>query len=135
VRQRLRLGKLVPELLDAYRVGDIDLEIVTAFTLGADHQAQRVVWAQLKDHSYISPHAVRRLLTESAMPLDCDLGPFVGAESYEAAGGRTTRDLFSGDADGFMDDAALVRRLALEKRPGMAEEAGVIDAMFIALFQ
>jgi ParB family chromosome partitioning protein len=82
VRQRLRLGKLAPELLDAYRAGEIDLEAVTAFTLGADHAAQRAVWAQLKDHSYISPHSVRRLLTQSAVPLDSDLGLFVGAAAY-----------------------------------------------------
>ena len=31
VRQRLRLGKLAPELLDAFRAGDIGLEAVTAF--------------------------------------------------------------------------------------------------------
>jgi ParB family chromosome partitioning protein len=122
VRQRLRLGKLAPELLDAYRAGDIDLETVTAFTLGADHEAQRTVWAQLKDHSYISPHSVRRLLTESAVPLDSDLGMFVGAAAYEAAGGTITRDLFSGDDDGFLDDAALVRRLALEKLDAKAAE-------------
>jgi ParB family chromosome partitioning protein len=122
VRQRLRLGKLAPELLDAYRAGDIDLDTVTAFTLGADHAAQRAVWAQLKDHSYISPHTVRRLLTEGAVPLDSDLGMFVGAESYEAAGGRITRDLFSGDEDGFLDDAALVRRLALQKLEARAAE-------------
>jgi ParB family transcriptional regulator, chromosome partitioning protein len=36
VKQRLRLGKLVPELLDAYRAGDIGLDAVTAFTLGAE---------------------------------------------------------------------------------------------------
>ena len=57
----------------------------------------------------------RRLLTGSAVPLDSDLGLFVGIEAYEAAGGRVTRDLFSGDDDGFMDDAALVNRLAIEK--------------------
>jgi hypothetical protein len=33
VRQRLRLGKLAPELLDAFRAGDIGLDVVTAFTL------------------------------------------------------------------------------------------------------
>jgi ParB family transcriptional regulator, chromosome partitioning protein len=122
VRQRLRLGKLAPELLDAYRAGAINLEAVTAFTLGADHAAQLAVWNQLKDHSYVSPHTIRRLLTESAIPLDSDLGMFVGAETYEAAGGPITRDLFSGDDDGFMDDAALVRRLALEKLEAKAAE-------------
>ena len=122
VRQRLRLGKLAPELLDAYRAGEISLDTVTAFTLGADHAAQLAVWNQVKDHTYIQPYAVKRLLTESAVPLDSDLGMFVGAAAYEAAGGRITRDLFSGDEDGFMDDAALVRRLAIAKLEAKAAE-------------
>jgi ParB family chromosome partitioning protein len=122
VRQRLRLGKLAPELLDAYRAGKISLETVTAFTLGPDHAAQLGVWQQLKDHSYIQPFTVKRLLTEAAVPLDSDLGLFVGAEAYEAAGGTITRDLFSGHQDGFLDDAALVRRLAIEKLEKKAAE-------------
>jgi ParB family transcriptional regulator, chromosome partitioning protein len=122
VKQRLRLGKLAPELLDAYRAGTINLEAVTAFTLGADPAAQLSVWAQVKDHSYVSAHAIRRLLTESAVALDSDLGMFVGPAAYEAAGGHITRDLFSGDDDGFMDDAALVRRLAAEKLEAKAAE-------------
>jgi hypothetical protein len=77
---------------------------------------------QIKDNSYIQSYTVRRLLTESAVALDCDLGLFVGAEAYEAAGGTITRDLFSGDDDGFMDDAALVRRLAIEKLEAKAAE-------------
>jgi ParB family chromosome partitioning protein len=124
VRQRLRLGKLAPELLGAYRNGDISLDVVTAFTLGADHQAQLAVWHQLKDNSYIPPYTVRRLLTQTAIPLDSDLGRFVGSTAYEAAGGTVTRDLFSGDDEGFMDDAALVRRLALEKLEQKAAELG-----------
>jgi ParB family chromosome partitioning protein len=122
VRQRLRLGKLAPELLDAYRNGDISLDVVTAFTLGADHAAQLAVWHQLNDHSYIPPYTVRRLLTQTAIPLDSDLGLFVGSVAYEAAGGTVTRDLFSGDDEGFMDDAALVRRLAIEKLEQKAAE-------------
>ena len=122
VRQRLRLGKLAPELLAAYRAGDISLDTVTAFTLGADHAAQLAVWNQLKANSYIQPYTVKRLLTESAVPLDSDLGTFVGAEAYEAAGGHVTRDLFTGDEDGFMDEAALVHRLAIEKLETKATE-------------
>jgi ParB family transcriptional regulator, chromosome partitioning protein len=143
VRQRLRLGKLAPELLDAYRAGGIGLEAVTAFTLGADHCAQRAVWDQLKDQSYIAPYTVRRLLTQSAVPLDSDLGRFVGAGTFEAAGGTITRDLFSGDDDGFMDDAALVRRLAIEKleakaaelRPHWAWTRAVLDLEYGELMQ
>jgi len=65
---------------------------------------------------------VKRLLTQSAVAADSDLGVFVGIAAYEAAGGTVTRDLFSGDEDGFMDDAALVRRLALEKLEQKAAE-------------
>jgi ParB family chromosome partitioning protein len=86
VKQRLRLGKLAPELLDAYRNGDISLDTVTAFTLGADHAAQLAVWNQLKSNSYIQAYMVKRPLTERAALLDSDLGKFVGAEAYEAAG-------------------------------------------------
>ncbi len=80
------------------------------------------MWHQLKDHSYIPPYTVRRLLTQTAIPLDSDLGLFVGSAAYEAAGGAVTRDLFSGDDEGFMDDAALVRRLAIEKLEQKAAE-------------
>ena len=122
VRQRLRLGKLAPELLDEFRAGEISLEVMTAFTLGADHAAQLAVWRQLKDQSYIQPYTVKRLLTQSAVAVDSDLGTFVGIAAYEAAGGTVTRDLFTGDEDGFMDDAALVRRLAIEKLEAKAAE-------------
>jgi ParB family chromosome partitioning protein len=116
VRQRLRLGKLAPEVLDAFRAGDLNLDTATAFTLGADHAAQLAVWNQLKSNSYISAHRVRHLLTEAAIALDSDLGMFVGAEPYRAAGGTITQDLFSADDEGFMDDAALARRLAQPPR-------------------
>jgi ParB family chromosome partitioning protein len=143
VKQRLRLGKLVPELLDAYRAGDINLDIVTAFTLGGDHAAQLAVWNQIKDNSYIQAYTVKRLLTESAVALDSDLGMFVGAAAYEAAGGRITRDLFSGDEDGFMDDAALVHRLAIGKleaktaelRPQWAWTKAMLDPEYSFLAQ
>src|SRR5207244_12073462 len=92
VRQRLRLGKLAPELLDEFRAGNISLEVVTAFTLGADHAAQRAVWRQVKDNTYIQPYTVRRLLTETAIALDSDLGMFVGSDAYPAAGVTITRD-------------------------------------------
>ncbi len=122
VKQRLKLGNVAPELLDEFRAGKLSLEVMTAFTLGADHAAQLAVWQQVKGQSYIQPYTVRRLLTEGAVPLDSHLGAFVGSAAYEAAGGMVTRDLFSGDEDGFMDDAALVRRLALEKLEQKAEE-------------
>ena len=122
VKQRLRLGNLAPELLDAYRAGDINLDAVTAFTLGANHERQLAVWNQIKDQSWISPLTVKRLLTEQAIALNSNLGRFIGSEAYEAAGGTIMTDLFSGDDDGFMDNTALVHRLAIEKLGAKAEE-------------
>ena len=48
VKQRLRLGKVAPELLDEFRAGKLSLEVMTAFTLGADHAdtARRVASGQ-----------------------------------------------------------------------------------------
>jgi ParB family transcriptional regulator, chromosome partitioning protein len=117
--------------------------VVTAFTLGIDHAAQLAVWRQVKDNSYIQPYTVRRLLTETAVPLDSQLGSFVGAEAYKAAGGKVTRDLFSADEDGFLDDAALVRRLAIEKleqkaaelRPVWAWTKAVLDPEYGSIAQ
>ena len=123
VKQRLRLGKVAPELLDEFRAGKLSLEVMTAFTLGADHATQLAMWRQVRSQSYIQPYTVRRLLTEGAAPLGSRLGEFVGIAAYEAAaGGAVTRDLFSGDEYGFLDDAALVRRLALEKLEEKARE-------------
>jgi ParB family transcriptional regulator, chromosome partitioning protein len=71
----------------------------------------------------VGPYLVKRLVTQSAVPLDSDLGQFVGAVAYAAAGGRIhARFLFSCDEDGFLDDAALVRRLALAKLEVKAAE-------------
>ena len=122
VRQRLRLGKVASEILDQYRAEEISLDIVMAFTLGADQDAQRAVWRQVKDQPYLAAHTVRRLLTESAVSVNSRLGAFVGIDAYEAAGGSVTRDLFSDRDEGYMDDAGLVHRLAMAKLEAKAEE-------------
>ncbi len=59
---------------------------------------------------------MRRLLTQGAISVDSRLGRFVGLAAYEAAGGTVRCDLFSLREDGFMDDAALIRRLAIGTR-------------------
>jgi ParB family chromosome partitioning protein len=122
VKQRLRLGKVAPELLDEFRAGTVTLEVMTAFTLGVDHETQLAVWRQVKTQPYVTAHAVRRLLTQGAVSVDSRLGAFVDVAAYEAAGGTLRRDLFSTRDEGFMDDAALVRRLAIEKLEAKGQE-------------
>jgi ParB family chromosome partitioning protein len=124
VRQRLRLGKVAPELLDAFRAGAFSFDALIAFTIAADHAAQRAAWRQLTErHSCnITACEVRRHLTGHAVPLHSPIATFVGVAAYEAAGGTIMRDPFGRDDDGFLRDAALVRRLTIEKLEAKAEE-------------
>jgi ParB family chromosome partitioning protein len=67
VKQRLRLGKVAPELLDEFRAGTVTLEVMTAFTLGVDHETQLAVWRQVRTQPYVTAHAVRCQTAEAPL--------------------------------------------------------------------
>src|SRR3546814_19305602 len=101
----------------------MDLETLTAFTLADSQKRQLAVWKRVRNEHYgVSPHTVRRLLTEKSIAAGSRLGRFVGVEAYEQAGGRVTRHLFSERADGYTDDVKLVHKLALHKLKAKAKE-------------
>ena len=52
VEQRLRLGNAAPELLDAYRAEQFDLETLMAFAVTTDHDRQRTVWERVSSQGY-----------------------------------------------------------------------------------
>ena len=125
VEQRLRLGNAAPELLDAYRAGEMGLQCLQAFCVTADAELQRAVWEELKAQHYgPSVWQIRRLLTEGRMPATSSIAKYVGAAAYEAAGGALTRDLFAEEDERgtWFDDPALLRKLALERLETAAEE-------------
>ncbi len=118
VEQRLRLGNVAPDLLDAYRAGEIDLEVLKAFSVTPDHERQMAAWEQIAGQGYRpSAWQVKRLLTEERIPGTSAVARFVGTQAYEAAGGKVLRDLFSRDDDSavWFDDPALLNNLAMEK--------------------
>jgi len=118
VEQRLRLGNAAPELLDAYRADDIDLETLKAFAVTTDHHRQMAVWEQVANQSYRpTPWEVKRLLTEERIPANSAMARFVGVDAYEAAGGPVLRDLFAAeDQSGiWLEDPVLLQKLAMEK--------------------
>ena len=121
VRQRLRLGRVAPEIRETYRADDITLDTLTAFAVTEDHGQQLAVWEQVKD-DYINTYQVRRLLTDEKIAATSKFVRFIGQDAYDAAGGTSTRDLFS-EAEGtiYLDDRALVLRLAQEKLSAAAE--------------
>jgi ParB family chromosome partitioning protein len=118
VLQRLKLGRLAPEILKDYRTEKLNLDALMAYTLTDDHNAQRKVYKAQKCHHY--PYAIKRLLTENKAEADGKLAKFVGLTAYEKAGGKITSDLFGEDK--YLDDDALLQRLANEKLAAQAEK-------------
>ena len=125
VEQRLRLGNAAPELLDAYRADEIDLEVLKAFSVTADRERQMAVWEQVAAQGYRpSAWQVKRLLTEERVPGASAIARFVGVEAYEAAGGPVMRDLFARDDESgvWFEDPVLLEKLATQKLQAAADE-------------
>ena len=125
VEQRLRLGNAAPEILDAYRAGEIDLETLKAFAVTVDQTRQMAVWEQVKDQGYRpSGWQVKRMLTQDRVPAASAIATFVGIEAYEAAGGAVDRDLFA-DQDEWgiwFEDSDLLNKLAMDRLQVAADE-------------
>ena len=125
VEQRLRLGNAAPELLDAYRADEIDLEVLKAFAVTTDRERQMVVWEQVAAQGYRpSAWQVKRLLTEERIPGASAVARFVGVDAYEAAGGQVLRDLFAHDDETgvWFEDPVLLEKLATDKLQAAADE-------------
>ncbi len=125
VEQRLRLGNAAPELLDAYRADEIDLEVLKAFAVTADRERQMAAWEHVSGQGYRpSAWQVKRLLTEERVPGGTAIARFVGVEAYEAAGGAVMRDLFARDDESgvWFEDPVLLEKLATQKLQAAADE-------------
>jgi ParB family transcriptional regulator, chromosome partitioning protein len=120
VDQRLALAALSPKLKAAYRKGDLSLDAARAFCIEPDPVRQEAVYKMLGKPV---THAgnVRAHLTHGRMRGTDRLARFVGLDSYEAAGGSLTRDLFL-DSEIYVDDPALLSRLANEKLEAFRED-------------
>lgn len=112
VRQRLKLAKVAPGLLDAYRAGEMDLEALEAFTLTNDHGTQLRVWADAVLYPWQRKAIeIRGKLTGKEVNASTDRrARLVGIGAYENAGGKTRTDLFGGDV--YMDNPTLLHELA-----------------------
>lgn len=113
VEQRLALARLSPKIRTGYRKGDLTLDVARAFCLASDHATQERVYAHFAK-PLTQAHVVRHALSQGRIAASDRMALFVGVERYEAAGGRLVRDLFE-DGVAFLEDGALVQRLAHEK--------------------
>lgn len=83
------------------------------------------MWEALSCSYNKEPYTIRRILTEGAAKANDKRAVFVGVEAYEAAGGVILRDLFQHDHGAWLQDVALLDRLAREK---LAETADALRA-------
>jgi ParB family chromosome partitioning protein len=121
VRQRLKLVAVSPKLLDLYAADEMTLEQLMAFTVTDDQARQEEVWKNLAGSYNKEPYYIRRQLTETAIRASDKRARFVGVAGYEAAGGIVMRDLFEQDNGGWLQDSALLDRLAIAKLASEAE--------------
>ncbi len=120
VRQRLRLASVSPRLIALYRQEDLGLDQLMAFAVCDDHERQESVRQQLSYNR--SASFIRQALTAAKVSAGDRRAVLVGVEAYEAAGGRVTRDLFTEDRGGWLDDVALLDQLALQQLRALADE-------------
>jgi len=121
VKQRLKLAAVSPKLLDLYAEDAMTLEQLMAFTVATDHARQEQVWEALARSYNKEPYHIRRQLTEGTVRASDKRAQFIGVDAYEAAGGTVLRDLFEPDQGGWLQDAALLDRLTVEKLTAAAE--------------
>lgn len=121
VSRRLKLGRISPVILEAYRKGDIDLDVAQAFTVSDDHAAQERVLAELPEWNR-DPDDIRSALTPDEIPTSDKRVRFVGIDAYRDAGGVIRQDLFSEANEGYLQDSALLDRLVREKLAGEAAQ-------------
>src|SRR3984957_4868662 len=115
VSKRLKLARVSPAILTAYRDGKLDLEQVMAFAITDDHKAQEKLLKVLRNMDD-DPRSIRRALTDGEIPASHKVVKFVTLKAYEKAGGQVRRDLFAQDDEGvFILDQELLQTLALAK--------------------
>ncbi|MEC5292954.1 ParB N-terminal domain-containing protein [Aurantimonas sp. C2-6-R+9] len=116
IRRRMKLAGVAPQILAAYRAGEITLDAVMAFTLSDSHDRQIEVLGQVKaSYGYYgtSPaQQIKAMLNETRVSAGSRLGRLVSVERYEAEGGTITRDLFAEKDNVFFDDSALLESVA-----------------------
>lgn len=123
VQRRLKLANVSPRLMEDYRADAVTLDQLMALAITDDHAAQEAAFYDAPQWQR-NPHNLRERLTERE--IDAYRHPlvrFVGLDTYEAAGGGVRRDLFAeGDAGVYLNDAALLERLAQDKLSGIASD-------------
>jgi ParB family chromosome partitioning protein len=117
VTERLRYGRVHPDIRRAARAKEISLDVMRAFASHPDHGTQWAVF-EATEGSYRQAWTIRDRLEKAGVKLGSDLGRYVEA-AYRAADGPIAADLI--EEDSVLTDEVLVERLLVEKLTALAE--------------
>lgn len=120
VLKRLKLGRVAPSILAAYRAEEISLESLEAYAVTDDQKRQVSVFKSLQGWQRNNARHIRGCLTDKMVESDDKLAVFVGLEAYTEAGGKVVPDLFEDTS--YLEDGALLQQLAGQKLAAAADE-------------
>ncbi|MGR3435400.1 MAG: ParB/RepB/Spo0J family partition protein [Shimia sp.] len=118
VAERLRYGRVHPDIRRAAREKRITLDVMKAFASHPDHATQWAVF-EATEGQYRQAWTIRDRLEKAGIKLGSPLGRYVEVE-YRAADGSITADLI--EEDSVLTDEALVERVLEAKLQLQAEE-------------
>lgn len=113
VLKLLKLGRVSPKIINAYRAGELNLEQMQAFASSDDHEQQEAVFEDINPE-YTDADQIRDALTPEGDIPDTDKRVlYVGIDAYVKAGGNIRSDLFTETT--FLLDLQLLNELAAKK--------------------
>ena len=107
VLRRLALARVSPALIQQYRDGKLNFDVLQEFTLTDAHTRQQQIWNDLPEWNR-KAQTIRQMLSGDDIPADDKRVRFVELSNYEANGGLVRCDLFAEGEQGtyIMDPAS-----------------------------
>jgi ParB family transcriptional regulator, chromosome partitioning protein len=115
VRRRLKLAKVSPILVAAFREDKLTLEQMEALAVTDDHTAQEEAIHSATASWELNPQNLKNRLTHEALRGNDRMVKFITLDAYVKAGGAILRDLFASEETVFLTNRALVCDLAAAK--------------------
>jgi len=107
VTRRMKLARVSPAIIEAFRDDKITLNAVMGFSVSDDHAEQDRVYADIANQGgQFTRNYVVRMLTHQKVATDDARFLYIGEAVYLAAGGTISRDLFDEDGGGYSRPSA-----------------------------
>ena len=125
VKQRLAIGRLPSEIVEALKAGEIKLGDAQAYTLLHDPRQASKLFKQGIRVSW----QIQQEFSKQRVPANSPEAQYVGLEAYKAAGGAVDEDLFSNNvwlADGKLLSKLFQQRIKADEEEWLAEGWGFV---------